>query len=414
MGRLIRIALKDITIWLRDPAALGVLLAMPAVLILILGSALGGMGGGSSDFAITVAVVNQDVPVSSASGQKTAVGEEITTGFTENEALKDLFRVDVRDNAEEVRSDVEHGNLAGALIIPATLSKDISDGKPVKLEVLRDPGSELASGILESVVRSLANDLSRISVVAQTTGQLAGKAGMRPEIVGALVGQAVAAATEASQTAPVTVEKLTAKREAKQITPLDYYSVSMTSMFLMFGAMFGSFAFITERREQTMARLLTTPTPRSAFVGGKMLGIFLLGMLQFGVLYAYTNVVMKVNWGGNVLGTTLVAAAEVAATTGLAVLIASIAKTERGAGGIGPLVIQVMALIGGAFFQITILPGWLQPIRYLSVVGWALEGFQKVQMQNAGVGGVLAPVGALMAFAVVFFGIGVWRLRDSR
>jgi len=213
---------------------------------------------------------------------------------------------------------------------------------------------------------------------------------------------------------PVTIDVIEAKKDVKAITALDYYSLSMTSMFLLFGAMFGSFSFITERREQTMSRLLSTPTPRSSFVGGKMLGIMLLGLIQFGVLYVYTSTIMQVNWGESVTGTWLVASAEVAAATGLAVLIASLAKTERGAGGIGPLVIQLMALTGGAFFQLSVLPPWLQPVRYFSVVGWALVGFQKVQLEGAGPADLLVELGALLAFAVVFFGIGVWRLRDDR
>jgi len=283
---------------------------------------------------------------------------------------------------------------------------------------MKDPGSELSANIWESIVRSISIELSRVSVVAQTAGQAAGTAvqqqGLPPQVVEAVIGSAIAAATADDAEDPVTIEVVEAKKDVKAITPLDYYSLSMTSMFLLFGAMFGSFSFITERREQTMSRLLSTPTARSSFVGGKMLGIMLLGLIQFGVLYAYTSMMMKVNWGESVTGTWLIAAAEVAAATGLAVLIASLAKTERGAGGIGPLLIQIMALTGGAFFQLSVLPPWLQPVRYFSVVGWALVGFQKVQLEGAGPADLLVELAALMAFAVVFFGIGVWRLRDDR
>lgn len=414
MKRLAQIALKDLKIWIRDPAAMGVLLGMPVILILILGSAFGGLGGGEGTLQARVAIVNLDEGAKSETAGELAVGKEIVTGFTENEDLADLFATEVRDDAEEVRAEVERGDLVGALIIPADLSRGIADGRPVALEVLRDPGSELTSGILESVVRSLANDLSRVSVVAQTAGRVAAESGMHPELVGAVVGQAIGEATAGDVVTPVEITAVEAERDTKQITALDYYSLSMTSMFLLFGAMFGAFAFITERREQTMARLLTTPTPRSAFVGGKMLGIMLLGLLQFGVLYAYTSGMMKVNWGESVAGVWMIAAAELAAATGLAVFIASVAKTERGAGGIGPLIIQIMALLGGAFFQITILPEWLQPIRYVSVVGWAMEGFQKVQISGAGPGDLLGETAALLGFAAVFFGIGVWRLRSVR
>lgn len=414
MTRLVHIALKDIKIWLRDPSALGVMLGMPVILILILGSAFGGMGGEGGSIEARVAIVNLDAGATSEVSGDLAVGEEIVAGFTDNEDLADLFTTEVRDDVDEVRAEVERGDLVGALIIPADLSAGIASGAPAELEVLRDPGSDLSAGILEGVVRSLANDLSRISVVAQTVGAQAARAQLPQELAGPLVGYAVSLATTEGAQVPVTIAVSDAAPDGEEITPLGYYSLSMTSMFLLFGAMFGAFAFITERREQTMARILTTPTAHATFVGGKMLGVFGLGVLQFAVLYAYTSGIMKVNWGQSVAGTWMIAAGELAAATGLAVFIASVAKTERGAGGIGPLVIQIMALLGGAFFQISILPEWLQPIRYVSIIGWALEGFQKVQLSGAGPSGVLVETGALLAFAVAFFGIGVWRLRDNR
>lgn len=416
MPKLLTISVKDVKTWLRDPSALGVLLAMPVVLILILGSAMGGLGGGDGGMVGQVVVVNLDTAPVAEGGND--VSSEIAAMLADSEQIAEIFEVSMRKDAEEVRTEVEKGDLIAALIIPEGFNDAVGKAEPVELEVIKDPGSELSANIWESIVRSVAIDMSRVSVIAQTSGSAAGRAaqeqGIPSEAAQAVIGSAIAAATAEDAKPPVTVKVVKAKKDLKAITPLDYYSLSMTSMFLLFGAMFGAFSFITERREQTMSRLLATPTPRSSFVGGKMLGIVLLGLIQFGVLYAYTSMMMRVNWGESVLGTWLIAFGEIAAATGLAVLIASLAKTERGAGGIGPLVIQIMALTGGAFFQLSVLPPWLQPIRYISVVGWALQGFQKVQLEGAGPAEIMPELAALFAFAIVFFGIGVWRLRDER
>lgn len=420
MSRLLTISLKDVKTWLRDPAALGVLLGMPVILILILGSAFGGLGGGDANYIGQVAVVSLDTAALPEGDND--VASEIAVMLADNKDIAKVFHVNRRDDADAVRREVERGELIAALIIPEGFNQAVNGATPVELEVIKDPGAELSSNIWESIVRSYAAEFSRISVVAQTAGAAAGaaaeKQALPPEasagIVGGLIGQAIAAATADDAVTPVMVDAVEVTKSETEITPLSYYSLSMTSMFLLFGAMFGAFSFITERRDQTMSRLLSTPTARTSFVGGKMLGIMLLGLLQFGVLYLYTSGMMKVNWGDSVAGTWLIATGELAAATGLAVLIASIAKTERGAGGIGPLIVQVMALLGGAFFQLSILPPWLQPIRYVSVVGWAMQGFQKVQLQGAGPLDVLTEFAALMMFAIVFFGVGVWRLRDDR
>jgi ABC-2 type transport system permease protein len=70
--------------------------------------------------------------------------------------------------------------------------------------------------------------------------------------------------------------------------------------------------------------------------------------------------------------------------------------------------------VGGAFFPVTILPPWLQWVRFLSVVGWAIEGWHRVQVQGAGVLGVLGPAGALFGFAIAFYAFGVWRAGVQR
>ncbi len=397
---------------LRDAAALGVLLGMPMVLIFILGSALGGLGGEGGDIGAPVAIVNLDTGARDSS--VTDVGAEITSGLIDNETVAGIFDIQERDDATEVRGEVERGELLAAVVIPAGFSQSIADGDAVTLEVLKDPGSELSANIWESIVRGIAADISRVSIIAQTAGESAAGAGLPPELVGATVGMAVERATAQDAVSPITVEQRNQTAEATvDIEGMDFYALSMTSMFLVFGAMFGAFGFITERRDRTLSRLLTTPTSRAAVIGGKMLAIWILGMLQFTILYVFTRFSFGVEWGGDPLATFTVAGAQLIAVTGLAVLIAALAKTERGAGGYGSLIVQLMALIGGVFFPITILPEWLQPIRYASIMGWGLEGMSDIQIHGAGLAEVISPILALTVMGVVFFAFGIWRLRTE-
>ncbi len=421
MMRAFHIAWKDVRVWLRDVAALGVLLGMPVVLIFILGSALGGTTDG--DITIHVGVVNLDEgydassrlpsrPGAEAPAERFLLGDELTDLLTTDERLTEIFTVEELDDAEEAREQVAAGDLAAALVIPPSYSEDVFMTEPVKLAVYKDPGQEVAAGILESVVRSLAAQYAAASVAVQTVqavgveaGGFAASATRDPTIWPMLQGIAISRATAEGALETVAVDEQTAAPDI-ELRAIDFFGLSMTSMFLMFGAMFGAFATIKERREQTLSRLLATPTSALSVTGGKMLGIWVLGMAQFTVLYVFTRFLFGVQWGDDVFAIYVIAAAEMLAVTGLALLIASIAKTERGAGGIGPLVIQIQALIGGAFFTITVLPQWLQPIRYFSVVGWTMEGWSAVQMNGAGVGDVLGPIGALLGLATVFFAIG--------
>ena len=415
MARAFRIAAKDVLIWTRDPSAMGILLGMPLVLILILGSALGGLTSGNAQAAIKVAVVNLDAGASAVAGSDPS--GDLVASITESDRIDALFDVEQSSDAGDIRARVGDGKLTAALIIPKGFNASLAAGAPVELEVVEDPGSQTAASIWTSVVRGIATRFSAASIAVSTAVAAVGS--VRPDRLGdpstsaSITASAVRQASAEDALSSVTLDD-TIGTTAARITALDFYGLSMSAMFLMFGAMFGAFSTVKEKREQTMSRLLSSPAPRAAIVGGKMLGVLLLGVLQFTVLYLFTRFALHVQWGSSPLATFVVAIAEVAAVTGLATLIASFSKSERTAGAIGPLVIQIQALIGGAFFQIQALPEWLQPIRYASVVGWAIDGWSKVQLQGAGVGGVMGPVAALFGFAALFFVVGLVRTGATR
>jgi len=414
MSRSWHIAVKDMLVWMRDPAALGVLLGMPIVLIFILGSALGGVtdGGGA---AIQVGVVDLSRARTTAAGTERPPSDELVSALLESERIDDLFDIRVLGTERSARELVREGELAAVLVVPAGFDEDVADGRSVDLVVLKDPGSETGAGIWESIVTSFASRFSAASVSVQTVVETVqrGNPAALAAGGGALVGRAVQAVTAEDALDGVDVVD-DATEGVVHVTAIDYYGLSMVSMFLMFGAMFGAFSTIQENREQTMNRMLSTPSPRMAIVAGKMLSVFVLGMTQFSLLYVFTRFAFGVQWGGNVLATVVVAAAEMLAVTGLATLIASVARTERAAGGIGPLVVQIQALIGGAFFSIAVLPEWVQPVRYFSVVGWAMEGWTAIQIRGAGLAEVATPVGALLAISAVLFAVGVWRTEAAR
>jgi ABC-2 type transport system permease protein len=190
---------------------------------------------------------------------------------------------------------------------------------------------------------------------------------------------------------------------------ISYYSAGMSGMFLLFGAMFGAFAFIKERREQTLARLMSSPASKPLIIGGKALGIFAVAAAQFLVLLAGTALLFRVEWGAHVYATVLIGLAEAAAAAGLAMTLTALGKTERAVGGIGPAVIMLFAALGGSMIQAEMLPAWLRPLQVLSPVYWAVDGFLDV-MLGAGVADVLPHIGAILAIAVVTFGFGVWRV----
>lgn len=403
MRELLTIARKDAKVILRDKAAVLVMLAMPLALIFILGSALGGIEE-STAIDAKVAIVNLDA------GE---TGDLFVEGLTESEDIGKLFRIEVRENADAVRVDVEKGDLTAALMIPADLTEKIEAGQPVALEVLQDPGSRVSAGVWAGVVRAAVSAASTQIVYARTLGEAMGAPGGATAPPGQPAqpqgaDRTVAMVPPAPVLDVIAVEPVEAAIGTR-VSMISYYAAGMTGMFLLFGSMFGAFAFLKERREQTLARVLTTPASKAAVVGGKALGVFMIGSGQFLVLLVGTTLLFRVDWGAAVGATVLLGLAEVIAAAGLAMTLAAVGKSERAVGGIGPALIMFFAATGGSMIPSTMLPDWLRPLQVISPVWWSVNGFLDV-MQGAGLAEVIGPAAAVAGLGAALLAFGVWRL----
>ena len=393
MGTLLPIAGKDAKIIGRDRAALLVMLAMPLALIFILGSAL----GSTAEFDAKVAIVNLD------SGDTGALFVE---GLTEAEGLDKIFDIEIREDAEEVRSDVEKGNLTAALIIPVDLTEKIAAAEPISLEVLQDPGSQITGGVWAGVIRAAVSNASAQIIVGRTVAeamQTPGGASSPPGTAGSGTGG------ESVALDIVKVVEVEAETE-KRVSMISYYAAGMTGMFLLFGSMFGAFSFVKERREQTLARMLVSPAPKMAIVGGKSFGILMLAAGQFILLLVGTTLLFGVDWGENTLATVAIGLAEAVAAAGFAMTLAALGKTERAIGGLGPALIMLFAATGGSMIPAEFLPSWLLPVQYVSPPYWAVNGFLEV-MRGGDLSDVALNIVVLLVIGLALFLFGVWRLR---
>lgn len=395
--RWVHIGLKDLKVTLRDRSATGILLAMPMLLIVILGTALGNLAANINK--IPVAIVNLD------GGD---VGKQITDSYFSDAGLTKLFLAKRMLDPVQARDEVERGDLAGALVVPHDFTRRLDTGKPSEFIVYTDPGRQITGSVFRSVAEAVSTRVSAASIAARTSAYyVQGLQVSDPSFIGAVIGKAVRSASETSALDAVKLEESTAGR-GKEISMVSYYAVGMSAMFIMFGAMFGAFSLVSERADWTLPRLMMTPASRMDIVAGKMFGVFVVGMAQFGVLFAFTSAI-GVQWGDPV-AVWAIAIAMVAAATGMSILIAAVGKTTRSVSGIAQLIIQFMAAVGGSFFPVSQFPAWLQPLHYASVNGWAIDGILEA-MRGGTIVSVLPNVAALLAMAALFFAVGVWRLR---
>jgi ABC-2 type transport system permease protein len=109
----------------------------------------------------------------------------------------------------------------------------------------------------------------------------------------------------------------------------------------------------------------------------------------------------------------LVASATSIAALGLALLVASLARTAEqatiGAGGAN----IILGALGGIMVPKQVMPAAMQPITRLSPMGWGLDAFVDVFARQATVAAVVIECAALVAFGLVALALGVHRLNRN-
>jgi len=93
------------------------------------------------------------------------------------------------------------------------------------------------------------------------------------------------------------------------------------------------------------------------------------------------------------------------------VLLGTLAKTSSQANWLAISTGMLMAALGGAWWPMEITPKLYQQVVKVLPTTWAMSGFTDVVVRGQGVSSILPEVGILLAFAAVFFAVGIWRLR---
>jgi ABC-2 type transport system permease protein len=176
---------------------------------------------------------------------------------------------------------------------------------------------------------------------------------------------------------------------------------SYTVMFAYFLVLTVGWLFVAERRQGTLKRLRAAPLSRSQILLGKLLPCFLLSLLQGLFLLGAGKVVFAMSWGPDpwlllpVVFTTSLSA------MGLALLVASTARSEAQVAIYGTLLVLVLAGISGCLMgDRDLMPENMQRISLITPHAWALEAYMQL-LGNAGTPN-LARVGTACAVLSAF------------
>ena len=185
----------------------------------------------------------------------------------------------------------------------------------------------------------------------------------------------------------------------------------LTWVFIPLVGLSAMFAY--ERQKGTLRRLLTTPTRKTTYLFGTILGQVLTALLQLAILILFSALVLKVHWG-NLLALALVLVAFTICASALGTMVGTFVKTEGQANGISILIGMVMAMMGGCWYPIELFPQVVRTAAKVLPTTWAMQGTLDVALRGQAVSGITLEVLVLLGFALVFYVIGVGASSTNR
>ena len=386
--KIFSIAINLLKITLRDKGALVWLLIMPLLWTVLIGSI---SGPKSSSNTIPIGIINLD---------NGTYGENFESYLAKE---KDIAIVIKKDEIE-LETLVKNTEVSVGLIIPQDFSENLKLNRSVEIKLLKS--EESSSYFIEELIGKVAKRMSIDALSANFALEKLNTLVQVPESAKPEIWERAYKIADAyfEPTPSITVnyEVLAVEQKEQNIAlGMNLSSPGFAVMFVMMGVFSAGAAMVTERHHGTLARLLTTPTSKFSVISGKMLGFFLLGLIQFLILILFGQFVLRVNWGNSPFGVALLTISYVLAVTGLWTLLSVFVRTSGQASAFAVLLSMVTSMIGGCWWPIEVAPEFMQSVARFTPQYWAVNGFNKIITRGGGVDAILINFCVLIGIAAI-------------
>ncbi len=363
----------------RDRTTVFFIVAVPALLTLLLGLAL----GNDDDPRTTLGVVVEGTPDEAA--------QRVLDGLADHPALA----VSEVTDAAELGQRLRRGSLSAGVEVPGQLGTRLAQDDlpvPVAFQAGAGTGGAAARALVEEVLREEGASLGAATFAAAHTG--------------ATLEEALEAA-DGFGARPVTVD-LEQRGEAGQLIPGGFSHTAPANLvlFVFLNTLIAG-ATLTEARSTGVARRQwASPAAPSAVLAGEVAAKLGVALVQAALLITVAATLFDVDWG-DPLGVAAVTLLFALAAGGAAVVLGSLARTSQQVTSLVPGVGIALAALGGALWPIEVVPDWLADAALATPHGWAMRAYTELVSHGASIDDLGPELIGLGAFAAALLLAGL-------
>lgn len=176
------------------------------------------------------------------------------------------------------------------------------------------------------------------------------------------------------------------------------------------------------RNEQllgTLEAVIATPTSLTVFAAGSALWQFVFATYRVIVYFLFGALFFGLNLSGmNVLTALVILILSITAFAGMGVISGSFILVYKQGNPVRWLYGSAATLLGGIYYPVSILPGWLQPASWFFPITHSLEAMRQAVINGASIGDVSTQLLILLGFSAISVPLAIisfrWALRRIR
>jgi ABC-2 type transport system permease protein len=368
------IALNTLRVTFRKKGNIIVFLVIPVITVLISMALYSGSGA-------------RNVKIGVLDKSKSTLSVDLIENIKENNKFKVSSVEEVNIN-----NHITSGKLDTVLVIPENFDEDIYNNSLKGLQLISIKGMDTTIWIENSLNLYLNNllDISRAAEGSKETFS---------SIYGGFKNSDFS----------LEVKQVEDLYKSKSIT---LQSLGFLTMFMMLGATTTSSLILKERKNKTYYRILSSPADSKIYILGNIIANMSIMFIQVAVVIFIMAYILKINTFVPPYQLMVILLAFGLVSISFGVLIVSFSRSSSQASNLSTLIITPTCMLGGCFWDISLMPAYVQKISYLIPQRWTLEAINKLQTGTA-FSEILIYIGVIIGFACAFLLLGIYKLRVS-
>ena len=320
--------------------------------------------------------------------QPTGTGSDrINTLITNLLPGKDKLNI-IYINNNQVNDKLTNGEADAAVIFPPDFVQQVFSGQNPTVQTVLEGSDPNVANAMRDVTGALTRQLG-VALSALNAQQ-------------AQVGQGQAIPSVLGGSIPFTVSDPQYLHGGSQYTFNDSIApvfIGMFSFFFVF--ILTSIAFLRERSQGTIERVMASPMTRTELVIGYICGFTLFALVQSLLILLFVVYALRVHYSGNLALVFLVTALLTIGSVNLGIFLSTFAQNEFQIVQFIPLVFGIQVFLSGIFWPIAQLPSVLRPISYILPLTYANDALRGVMLKGADIAGIAWQLTALVIFALL-------------